>query len=350
MSRLDQNPRIVKLAHDLGLKGRGNWVAHIRDFALKRVALLVAGFSVGTLDALRLTIANRLRMKIEFIRADADLDRIAVEHAGFHPAFRELLRDEFLSRDTERITLEREDPERGGLRFLAIIDARGQRAGRSYFTAWHEVTHVLIHPEQLAFPGFRRAPTAAVIDKDPVESVVDLVAGQVSFYEPLFKPTVERVLQAEGILSFEAIEAARTLAAPSASLFATAIACVRYAPDPTLFVSVDMAFKKSEARMLASGQQAFGFAGQPLPSLRVTAVVPNEAVSKSDLKIRRNMRIPPQSVLARAHQSAGDTTLVAQESQASWETSAGGHLPPAELRIEAARRGRYVYGLIAPAA
>ncbi len=350
MSRLDRHPRVLKLAHDLGLKGRGKWIAHIRDYALKRVALLVSGFPVESLEALRLTIANRLRMKIEFIRTDSDLDRIAEAHGRFHPAFRQLLRDEFLSRETEGITLEREDAEPGAFRFLAVIDARGQRAGRAYFTAWHEVTHVLLHPEQLAFPGFRRSPTPTMIEKDPVESVVDLVAGQVSFYEPLFKPTVERVLQPEGVLSFEAIEAVRALAAPSASLYATAIACVRYSSGPTLFVSVDMALKKDEARALASGQRAFGFVTGPRPSLRVTAVVPNEAVSSSELKIRRNMRVPQQSALARVHQNTSDVTLVAREDQASWETAAGGPLPAAELRVEAARRGRYVYGLIAPMA
>jgi hypothetical protein len=348
MSRLDQHPRVVKLAHDLGLRGRGNWVSHIREFALRRVATLVSGFPVESLEALRLTIANRLRMKIEFVRTDADLDRIAEEHGRFHPAFGQLLRDEFLSRETEGITLEREDAKPGAFRFLAIIDARGQRAGRAYFTAWHEVTHVLLHPEQLAFPGFRRAPTPAMIEKDPVESVVDVVAGQVSFYEPLFKPTLERVLQSEGALSFGAIETVRALAAPSASLYATATACVHYASAPTLFVSVEMALKKDQARTIASGQQLLEFVKEPRPSLRVTAVVPSEAVSSSQIKIRRNMRVPQHSVLARAHRSASDVTIVGEEDQASWETSTGGPLPSAELRVEAARRGRYVYGLIAP--
>lgn len=58
------------------------------------------------------------------------------------------------------------------------------------------------------------------------------------------------------------------------------------------------------------------------------------------------MRVPAESVLSRAFTSAVDLTVGADEDQGWWETSRGGPLPTLPLRVEAARRGRYVYGLI----
>jgi hypothetical protein len=60
------------------------------------------------------------------------------------------------------------------------------------------------------------------------------------------------------------------------------------------------------------------------------------------------MRVPETSVLRRAYDSSFDVTLDAVEDQAAWETSADGQLPSLLLRVQAIRRGQYVYGLIEP--
>jgi hypothetical protein len=118
----------------------------------------------------------------------------------------------------------------------------------------------LLHPPKLAFPNFRRTPPQVEIEKDPLESGMDHVAGRLAFYPPFHRPALEQAIAVEGGLSFRALDLARETAAPSASLFATAIGSINYVPMPTLFVSVRPGLKKAEARAITSPQGAFPFA------------------------------------------------------------------------------------------
>jgi hypothetical protein len=158
------------------------------------------------------------------------------------------------------LALERDEWDSRQFRYLAVIDARGERAARAHFTAWHEITHLLLHPPKLAFPNFRRTPPQVEIEKDPLESGMDHVAGRLAFYPPFHRPALEQAIAVEGGLSFRALDLARETAAPSASLFATAIGSINYVPMPTLFVSVRPGLKKAEARAITSPQGAFPFA------------------------------------------------------------------------------------------
>lgn len=347
MTPLSSHPRIVRLARELGLSTHGDCVRHIREHALGLIAVMRQELPVPNLGQLRQLVAAKMRAKLEFVRDDADVARIADAYPDFHPALRQQLHKEFLAADTEGITLERDDPCEWAFQFLVVVDARGLRWVRAYFTAWHELTHLLLHPPQLDFPGFRRTPALEERAKDPLESIVDYVAGHLAFYEPFFAPPLKEAISRHGGLCFAALEATRERVAPDASLFATAIGGLRWATQPTLLVSVGWNYKASEARALRSLQEDLGLEPvTPKAKLRVTTVVPNESVKDSDLAIRRNMRVPERSVLARVHASEVDVTAGADEDQSWWSTSATGALPALPLRVEAIRRGRFVYGLI----
>lgn len=353
MVQLARDPKVMKLARDLGLNWRGDCLAAIRDYALAQVEAIKCGspIPIGDLDALRLMVADRFHVKLEFIHEDADIDGIAARHTGFHSLLRQRLIAEFIDSHTEGITLEREEWDPRFFRYLAVIDARGERAARAYFTAWHELAHLLVHPEQLPFPGFRRTPAEAERAKDPIESVVDHVAGRVAFHPPFFAPALNRAVADHGGLTFAALEAARDSAAPTASLFATAMGSIQVVSTPAIFVTADMALKAEERRFSRGPQRVLDFAAATVQEkLRVTTVAPNDHVAGSPLAIRRNMRVPADSALAQAYASVVDVTLGADEDQHCWETSGGGALAPLSLRVEAARRGRYVYGLITPRA
>lgn len=353
MVQLARDPKVVKLAKDLGLNWRGDCLSAIREHALAQIEAIKRNspIEIGDLDTLRAMVADKFRVRLEFIREDADIERIASEHAGFHPLLRQRLLVEFVEGDTEGITLEREKWDARFFQYLAVVDARGERGVRAYFTAWHELAHLLVHPAQLPFPGFRRTPAAAARAKDPMESVVDHVAGRVAFHPPLFRPALDRAVAEQGSLSFEALEAARDAAAPTASLFATAMGSIQVVGTPALLVAAELALKAEERRFSRGPQQTLGFAADAVQEkLRVTTVVPNDLVAGSQLAIRRNMRVPADSVLARAHASEDDLLLGADEDQSWWETSRGGSLAALPIRVEAARRGRYVYGVITPRA
>lgn len=347
MSSTARHPRVVTLAKELGLTIRGDCLATIRRFALEQVRSIVenAPIPVESLGILRRVLADKYRVRIEFIRTDEDVPTLAAKHADFHSALGPRLEQEFLKDTTEGITLEREHDDAHRFRYLAIADARGNRTARAYFTAWHEIAHIVLHPAQLAFEGFRRTPTLAEVKKDPIETVVDHVAGHLAFYEPLFRPMLDAAVGEHGV-TFRALEAARATIDPTPSLFASAVACLHLQDRPMLLVEAEMAFKRSEDRFRRSGQQSFAFASEPTAKLRAVKVVPNEFADDAGFAIRPNMRIPQNSILYRAFESAAETDLTAQEDQSWWEDSTTGALPALAMHVHAARRGRYVYALI----
>jgi hypothetical protein len=294
-------------------------------------------------------LANKLLVRVEVIERDEDVDAIATKHADFSTTLRSCLRLEFLSEQTEGLTIEHEDPRPGGMKFLAVVDARGGRRARAHFTLWHEIAHILVLPAQLAFKVFRRSPTEDLIEKDPVEKVVDSIAGQLAFYEPLFGPALRSAIDQEGGMTFVAIDGAKANVTPEASFLAAAIASVNLSDRPVALVSLDYAYKKHERRTLDIPELDLGSANPKVEAkLRAVHVVANEAATKSGVAIRRNMRVPEGSILRRAWDSPYDTQLVAEEDQSDWGSTAGGALPGLSLRIEARRTGSYVYGLITP--
>ena len=178
---------------------------------------------------------------------------------------------------------------------------------------------------------------------------MDHVAGRLAFYTPFFKPALVSAIETHGRLTFHTIEVARDQAAPSASLLATAFHSIKYMSEPMLLISVDLNLKKSEARAVSSLQQHLDIARPKIiPKLQITILVPNERAKKRFFEIKRNMRVPKRSVLMQAFESPSDIDLEAEEDQDWWETSQSGRLSPMPIRVEAVRRGRFVYGLVSP--
>lgn len=345
--RLANSPQVKRLARELGLTARGNCVERIVAFAMDRARSILDGFDVGDLDVMFRLIANRLRLGVEFIRSDADITRIAAEYAACHSYLLQRLKEEFLQADTEGITLETDSGDGRSIRYLAVVDARGARATRAYFTAWHEVVHLLIYPPQLSFVGFRRTPTPELIQKDPIESLVDSIAGRLAFYDPIFKPALREAMRAFGGLTFDAIEAARRSTVPNASMHSAMVAGVRLCGLAALCVSVEYRYKKREAREVTSAQGTLALGlGHPQRQLRVVTVGRNEWAAAAGLEIFPNMRVPTRSIIATASAQQCDVTIDADEDQDWWETSEEGPLASLPIRVEAMRRGRFVYALV----
>ena len=98
------------------------------------------------------------------------------------------LRDEYLRRgeaafanlpqelgpDEFGITLSLQERQAWELPFVSIIDYRGEKIWRGYFTKWHELAHLLTLTSQtrLAFKRTHRAE----IDISPEESLMDIIA------------------------------------------------------------------------------------------------------------------------------------------------------------------------------
>lgn len=348
---LSQDPRVAALARDLGLPGQGDCLTHLTQFALRKIDQIFRRWPepIDSLDVLLQVVASRLSVCIEYIRTDSDLDRIARDRAAYSLTLRETLQCEFVRGNSEGNLIEHREPQPGDRRYLAIVDARGDRAVRAYFTAWHEMSHVLTTPSQLEFKLYRRTPAAEEIWKDPVESAIDHIAGTIAFYEPIFRPALAQAVLSTGRITIEAIERARDAVTPSASLYSAILAALRIWPEPLCFVRAEPRLKPAEQRKLSSLQQDLELGLEPeiiRPKLRLVDVIPNDRARSSRLKLHAHLRVPASSVISRVHQEQLNSEHEAFENQASWERSEDGPLPTATLRVTATRRGGSVYGLV----
>ena len=343
--------RVVQLARSLGLPGRGDCLSQLRQHAVTRVDQIVAEWPepIVSLETLLQIVAGRLSVCVEYIRTDADVERIATERAAYASNLASTLRCEFVRGASEGLLIGHENPKTGDRRYLVVIDARGERAVRAYFTAWHEIAHVLTTPPQLEFKLFRRTPTPEEVRKDPIESAVDHVAGAIAFYERIFGPVLDGAVRREGRVTFLAVERARAAVAASASSYSATVAAVRLRHEALCFVRAELGLKPTEVRKLRSVQEELGLGIEPEVierKLRLVDVIMNDEARRSGLRLHEHLRVPENSVILRVHQQQLDGEYAARENQASWATSTGGPLPSMPISVSATRRGASVYALV----
>jgi hypothetical protein len=349
MTKLDQEPLVVDLARVLQLTGRGQPLERIRAHATRFVEECRSALpDLTTLGELRSLLCDRLSICLRVVNEDQDLHTVADEF-GFSELERRSLIREFDHEDVEGWLIANPSYRPGLRRWIAIVDGRGSRAVRAYFTGWHEITHAIVTPHQLELTLRRSIPVDKT--KDPIEAVVDVVTGDLAFYSPLVAPVFrEEVRRAGGSVTLAVIDAMRLRVAPEASFQSAAIAAARMSDRPMLVTQVERQYKPTELRAMRSPQGELALPGgqtRPTPKLRVAMAVP-ASKSGSGLSIFKPMRVPLASVLSDAYDSSEDVRLQAEEDQDWWETSSGGCLPSQRMRVEAMRRGSYVYGLLVP--
>jgi len=329
MIDLSRHPKLRQLARNLHIPDTGDCLRELRNHAIGTVQQMLEDWHVETIDDLRMLIADKLSVKIELLLTDEDVDRLSEKYGHVVGHFRRILRAEFLKGDTEGLLIDNPKPGKGGRDYLVIVDARGLRKVRAYFTVWHELAHLLLYPrKQLVLEGFRRAPNNDAKHKDPVESAVDHIAGQLAFWEPLFKPALYEAAGPD--LSLQAIESASAEVAPGASLYAACLAAIRAWDAPAVFVTGDVSPKSDGTA----------------PSLRLQAVVSNEAAREIGCELRKHMRVPPTSALWQGFHDEMGRVHVGVENQSAWDVSGRGPLSPLRWRVEGVRRGQFVYGLL----
>jgi len=319
------------LARNLHIPESGDSLRELSEHAIASVQKMLAEWNgIDTIEDLRFLVADKLSVKLEFLRTDADVDRIAGEYRHFLTRWRHLLHADFLHGTTEGLLIDNPAPQKGGRRYLAIIDARGSRSARAYFTAWHELAHLLLcPPQQLMLDGFRRTPIADAKLKDPLESAVDQIAGLLAFWSPIFGPALQEEVGAH--LTFAGIERAAANVAPGASLYAAGLAATRLWLKLAVFLTAEMRTKTNGTGL----------------ALRVQTLIPNGR-AESDCAIRKNMRVPPTSIIARAFAEPFGRELAVDENQKEWEVSGQGHLPARAWHVQSVRRGSAVYAILTP--
>ena len=332
--RLRQAPQVWKLATDLGLKPKDNALADIVRMCVNQVRTFLAEYPCATLSELCDVVAAKVDTRFIEVQSDAQLLQLKEEFLGRGEIeFADL--EEQLGSDVYAITFKLLKPTKLDRRFVSIIDCRGAKAWRCYFSKWHELAHLLTITPQMRLKFCRTHCVAE--QKDPEEAAMDLIAGAVGFLPDL----VQR--HASGPISFEKIEELRTSLCPEASLQASLIGLVQSWPNAALLIQPALALRKRET---ASGSQAtFDFREKPEPVLRAVSITSNEHARTLDLVIFRNMRVPKRSVIYEVC-SHGASELEAVEDLAWWESTEGGRLPTRPALVQAKRYGGDVYALV----
>ena len=329
--------QIARLAADLGLGHRSDPVAAILAFCHRRINDILRKFGCDTLSALMSATAGTLDTLFVEIHDDVDLDGVRSDYLARGELIFATLAEQ-LGPHVYAITFKLTRPREGDRRFVSVIDCRGAKAARNYFSKWHELAHLLTLTSQARLK-FCRTHTEPD-DKDPEEALMDVIAGEVGFCPELVRP------HATGEISFDRIADLRDQLCPDASEQASLIGLIKSWPAPCVLVQARPGLKAHEHRSLAQGR--FPFHDGPEAVLRAVNVTVSSAAERAGMTIHRNMRIPDESVITRVFKNSV-TSLEAEEDLAWWTSSSGRGLTPRPVTVRARRHWDAAEALIVPA-
>jgi len=335
-SKLKTDVQVWRLAKDLGLRSKDDPVAAIVDHCTKRIRSFLKEFPCRTLAGMLEIATAKVDTIFVEIHSDEDLRRVKREYlTKGEMAFATLEKE--LGPNVYAITFKRLNAKKEERQFVSIIDCRGEKAWRSYFSKWHEIAHLLTLTPQMRLKFCRTH--AFPEEKDPEEAIMDIVAGRVGFHPGLVGCEVN------GEISFSGLSQLRQWLCPEASFTASVIGFSESWPLPCVLVEAGLGLKISQRRLLK--QTTFNFVGAPQPQLRALHVKVNERAREQGILIYPNMRIPKKSVI---HQVFSDGVEEAQavENLDWWEASGIDYLPECRVRIIARQLGDCVLSLIIP--
>jgi len=336
---LSKSPQIYRLAQDLRLriKPSDDPVAALLSYCDRQINRMLVGVAdCNTLAQLLDWVANKVGTSFEVVSSDEALSRVQSKYVAQNETGFAAL-DQELSGDCFGITFKRCNREPWEPQYVSVIDARGKKAARVYFTKWHEIAHLLTQTDQMRLV-FRRTHSS-INHHDPEEQLMEVIAASVGFYEPL----VHRFINDE--ISFDVIERLRTKLCPEASKQSALINFPKRWISPVVLIRAELGFNKDEEARLNQG--AFDFTDAVRPTLRAVHVTPNELARKSGLIIHQNMRVPANSIIHEVFEQSlrnGES-----EEDLSWWESRGKALDPYPIKVKARRTFKGVDVLIVPA-
>lgn len=292
--RKNETPlQIFKLARDLNLKPGADPVAAILNHCDRQIKGFLADMTgCASLSEMLEWVANKVGTVFRVVRSDTELLAVQKEFLDKgERRFANLVND--LSPEVFGITFRRQNAMQWEPAFVSVIDCRGEKAARSYFTKWHEIAHLLTLTNQLRLV-FRRTHNS-VGGEDPEERLMDRIAGKFGFYAPVF----HKLITAR--ISFFEIEKLRTELCPESSSQAALINFVKYWPAPCIFIRAEMGLNSREKAQLK--QASFNFVEEPEEVLRAVRATANEKAKEIGFRLFDNMRVPEGSVISRTFQN-----------------------------------------------
>ncbi len=336
-NRLDSKPQIRTLASDLGLPISNTPCRAILGHVRARIRRVSRKFNCKSLNSLLEATANEVETVFMEIHSDEDLTRISEEYVAKGEHIFASLAEELRQSDDFAITIRRHHKEAWEPQFVSVIDCRGDKASKIYFSKWHELAHLLTLTPQMRLV-FRRSHSHAMAN-DPEEKLMDIIASEAGFLPDFLPGNV----QAE--ISFDAIRQIKKEFCPDASLQSATIGIVKALPSPCILVEAKLANRKNEnvsEPLFCSGPEWC----VTEPALRAVHATVNTAAREEGLQFHKNWRVPGNSVIARVFAEGGYAE--ADEDLSWWSASSGSRLAPFPVRVKAKRAGDSVQALLIP--
>ena len=335
--KLKSSLQVWKLARDLGIKPSNDPVGDILRYCDQKIRRVFRDFpDCKTLSDLLECAASKVGTLFKTATTDAEMQRIKRKYLDKGEKGFATIEEDF-SDDVFGITFKRCNREPWEPEFVSVIDCRGEKAARSYYTKWHEISHLLVLTGQTRL-AFRRTHSPSTL-KDPEEALIEVIAGTFGFYAPIAQQ------YADGEISFETVEDLRRQLCPEASQQASLIGFVKAWPTPCLLLRAELKLRTHEEARLA--QQSFRFHDAPLPSLRAVHVTQSDEARKRGMTIYKKMRVPESSVIYRVF-ADGIPYAEGEENLCWWEASNGTILPEMPVRVKARGSRDCVDAMIIP--
>lgn len=235
--KLRDAPQIRKLAYDLGLKPGDDPVTDILNCTHAKIRSYMREFPQTTLAGLLNLVIATLDTEMIEIRTDEELAILRNEMMKKgETAFINII-EELSPEYSFAETIQRQNPRPGDRRFISVIDCRGDKATRRYFSKWHELAHLITLTDQMRLTYCRTHVPGQ--KKDPEESLMDVIAGNLGYLPELIAP------YAKGQISFDAIKQLHQDLCPESSFRAAMIGISNAWPRPCVCVQVGLGYKRA---------------------------------------------------------------------------------------------------------
>jgi hypothetical protein len=310
------------LARDLRAPDREDPVASLIAYADDVIDRLRRKGECVKLSTLVDWIANKLGIFFVTIESDEDLMQLRREYASRREFGAARLAKELDAPDCFGGTFALKHPLRG-IKYVAVIDRRGAKRPRFYFTKCHEIAHILLMTDQRRIV-FRRTHEE---QNHPEEQLVDRIAARIGFFPALLQPYMIAPL------SFDVINQIISDLCPEASWESSVRGVLNAWPYPAARIRAELRLKRKEEGERHQG--LLSFLPPKAARLRIESVALNEAAERAGFALFQNMRVPESSIISSVFNGAGAGQ--AREDLASWESKGKGPLRNLPLRVVARR-------------
>jgi hypothetical protein len=334
---LKNDLQIWKLARDLDLPAREDPLGEIIEYCLKWTRDVLRMCPCDSLSELLENAATKLETIFREVHTDEDL--LEVRNEFLRRGEKEFaLVDHELGPGCFAITFRLLNPKLGERPYISVIDCRGDKIYRAYYSKWHELAHLITLTDQQRFKFCRTH--SALNKKDPEEALMEVIAGQLGFLPDMVRR------YAKGSISFEKINEVKQALCPEASAQASTIGIARGWPTACVLLEARLEYKSSDRAKL--NQNRFDFVNPPTAELRVSHVSSSPAAEGFAQRLHKNMRVSARSAIYKVFH--GDVLSVdgEREDLSWWETKKGGHLLASPFIVSARKRGDSVQALLVP--